>query len=197
MRERSTFRFLGVLALVAVLSPLTGSAAQSRPEAAARWRTIMNQRFESSFPVPNWAVRDYNGSVGGTAYWDDEPTRGHAGFWSAHPADAATYADQANTWMRYGPFSLAGARDARMTFWRWMDTEPIYDLFSWGYSCTGLTGFHETSASGHSGAWVQVTQALKPCAGRPEVYVIFRFMSDVNTAGPGVWVDDILIQKFS
>jgi hypothetical protein len=207
---------VAVLALVATLGTLPGSAGarQAMPEAAAgRWRTVHRQGFEGSFPPApptKWAVADYNGPSAGPAapnnVWDDNGIRAHSGSWSASPAnDLPTYGNLTDTWMRYGPFSLTGASNARMSFWYWLESEENYDFFGWEYTCTGLTRWTSVSISGTSDTadagsvpnWRKMTLPLGACAGRPEVYVRFTFRSDLSGTYAGVNLDDILIQKFS
>lgn len=214
MRRRPIITILGILAAIALMSPLHGSASANRQEPeAATWRTMMNQTFESTFPPTggtgnaSWALRDYNGpsvgtkpNVNATFVWDDNSTRGHGGsFWSAHPNDWTSYGNNIDTWMRYGPFNLADARDARVLFAFWLDTEANFDFFTWGYTCSGLSNWNETSVSGRRAEWTEATMSLRPCVGRSGIYLRFNFQSDYsNPSSPvptGVWVDDIRLQK--
>ena len=102
-----------------------------------------------------------------------------------------------HTWMRYGPIDLTGAIDAKATFFYWLDTEPIYDYFIFGYSCDGLR-WKETSVSGSIPRWKKGTMELGECANKPKVHIRFVFTSDSDgSAFTGVWVDDIKIRKLS
>jgi len=212
--KRSIVTFLAIFAVVALMSPLTGSAAadrrQATPEAAAQWRLIHGQTFESEFIPDNslWSLRDNNGpSVGvkvdpsATLIWDDNSTRARTGFWSAHPNDWNGSANHTDTYMRYGPFSLVGARNARVRFSYWLNTERNYDFFSWEYSCNNDGNWKSTMVSGQPQVWRDVIWSLAECVGSANVMVRWNFRSDysnpASNAPTGVWVDDIRIQKYS
>ncbi len=214
MRKRPVFTFFAALALIALLTPLSGSAAadrrQAAPEAAAQWRLVNAQTFESTFPPQGslWSLRDVNGPNVGTRLnanaslvWDDNSVRARNGFWSAHPNDWNGYANLTDTYMRYGPFSLAGARNARVRFSYWLDTERYYDFFSWEYSCNNDGTWTSKMVSGAPQVWRDVIWSLAPCVGSTNVMVRWTFRSDYsNPSSPvptGVWVDDIRIQKYS
>ena len=130
--------------------PSAGSDINAQAAATdATWQTIHLQTFEATFPATNdiWVIRDVNEpSVGvklnhyATLVWDDNSTRGYNSSWAAHPNDGAwapkpgaspTYANHTDTWMRYGPFSLVGASNARYSFQYWLDSEAGYDVFWW------------------------------------------------------------------
>lgn len=68
--------------------------------------------------------------TGATVVWDDTSTKAKRGFWSAHPAKSTSYANQMHTYMKYGPFDLTGAIDAKVNFDYWLDTEPFFDFFT-------------------------------------------------------------------
>lgn len=182
------------MALLAVAPVSTASAAT--------WRVIEMQTFEANFPGtdPAWAIRDVNGpSVGGVEIWDDSSQRAYKGAWAAHPSDGGPYPTHVDTWMRYGPFSLVGARDANYSFWYWMDTELQYDEFGWQHSCDGGKTWTGTQISGIRKSWKKVTVSLKPCVGKVDVRIRWTFESDYsNPSGAelaGVFVDNVKIQK--
>jgi hypothetical protein len=164
----------------------------------ATWQTIKYEGFEGVWPAAgdNWYVRDYNGSVGGTFAWNDTSTKRYAGSWSAHPTSGPPYGNHAHTYMEYGPFSLVGAQDARMTFQFWLDTETGWDFFTWGFSCAGTTTWGQASWSGFPNRWTSVNQSLSACVGSAIVYVRFTFMSDDTNTDQGVWVDHIRIEQY-
>lgn len=210
MRHRRITMALSMLALVGLLATLPGSAdARQQAEAAAapRWRTMVNQGFESIFPSGNWSVLDYNGSAVGTApgsgstSWDDTPTKARTGYYSAHPNDWTSYGNYTDTWMAYGPINLTGARNARVLFSHWLDTERHYDSFSWEYSCRNDGNWTSRSVSGGTRTWVNATMSLAACVGSDSVRIRFVFRSDfsnpTNPVPTGVWVDDIRIQKYA
>jgi len=213
MRRRRFTAVLTVLALFAVLVPL--NSGQSK---AAQWLPVApTQGFEGTFPPPcspspctkaQWLTYDgSHNSVQGT--WSKDPGGGYNGGFAAHPRAGVTpYNYNTHTWMRYGPFSLAGATTARMFFWYWMKTEPGYDVFSFAYSCTVEgTG---TSAqpvafigkivsgdgAGPAPAWFRENLSLQACAGKTKVWVQFTFTSDQSVNYEGVYVDNVVIQKY-
>lgn len=192
MRRRRVTSVLSVLVLVTVLVLPAESVL-----AAARWRGIHYQNFEGTFPAGDWST--YDGSYTSTqGIWG----KGAVGFnsaFAAHPRSGVTpYNYNTQTWMRYGPFSLAGATNARMHFKYWVDTEVGYDLFSWAYSCNGVKNWTGQTVSGNApGVWVSKTFSLKPCVGKTQVHVQFTFSSDQSVNYQGVWVDNVKIQKYS
>ena len=219
---------LTAAALVLVGAPASSDQGQrsardataAAPAAAASWQTLLREGFEgTTWPdsAAPWSIRDVNGpNVGvklnefATLVWDDNSTRAKTGFWSAHPNDGAwapspgaqpTYANLTDTWMRYGPFSLRNATDARLKFAYWLDTETYYDQLSYSYSCSDQKRWTTEDVSGQLKVWKSVTVSLKPCADKAKVWVRFWFRSDYSNpttnAPTGVWVDDILIQKFA
>ena len=178
------------------------------PVAAASWQTLLNEGFEgTSWPAgTDWAITDYNGPSVGTkpaefssVVWDDNSTRSKTGAWAAHPNDYNGYSDFTDTSMRYGPFSLQNASDARLKFAYWLDSEERYDWFSYSYSCSNEEKWTTQDLSGELEAWKSVTFSLKPCIGKVKVWIRFNFKSDFSTPTgyTGVWVDDVLIQKFA
>ena len=177
------------------------------PAAAASWQTVFSDGFEgTTWPLGNWLVSDYNGPAVGTkpapqatVIWDDNSTRAKNGIWAAHPNDYNGYSDYTDTWMRWGPFSLQNATDARLKFAYWLDSEETYDLFSYSYACSNLSKWTTQDVSGELESWRNTTLSLKPCVGKAKVWVRFNFKSDLSTPSgyTGVWVDDILIQKFA
>jgi hypothetical protein len=206
MRVRRITVVLAPIILVAVLTAVPGSAGARRaPTAeAAHWRGIATQTFESTFPPPSgkWVVNDYNGPTGGTEFWDDAaspmPVSG-SDFWAAHPADGhVPYPNLVDSWMRYGPFSLANASDARVTFRYLLQTEPNYDFFGWEYSCNGVGGWHATSVSGSQATWKTVTMSLRPCIHKTNVFVRWTFHADYSNSVErfGAYVDDIKVQQY-
>ena len=188
-------RFRSVLSVLVLLTVLVLPAESV--VAAPRWRTIHYQTFEGTFPAPPWITYDgsFNSSQGS---WG----KGAVGFnsaFAAHPRSGVTpYNYNTQTWMRYGPFSLAGATNARMLFKYWVDSEVGYDVFSWAYSCKGVRNWTgQTVSANNPGLWVSATFSLKPCVGKTQVYVQFTFTSDQSVNYQGVWVDNVRIQKYS
>ncbi len=119
---------------------------------------------------------------------------------SVQRAAAATWTtvvNQIHTYMKYGPFDLTGAIDAKVNFDYWLDTEPFFDFCTYGYSCDGGRKWTETSVSGGTQRWKAGKTSLASCVGQTQVLVRFGFVSDYSGTDQGVWLDDIKIRKLS
>ena len=179
--------------------------------ATAGWTTILFEGGEGSFPATNgWAVFDDNPSSG-LDYWDDLRCRSFNGSWSIWCADigdqtnCANYDNDQDSWMIFGPFSLADASDARAEFYLWSETERPdipFDYVFWGASTNG-TNFHGFQLTANV-SWSQRVFDFKnvpilgDLTGEAEVYFAFYFHSDSSVNGfEGTYVDDIdeLIEK--
>ncbi len=161
----------------------------------AGWTVIENEGFDSLFRDTGWHSYDVNGaSVGGSYQWVTTTRRSFAGALSASPNGRANYGQNEHTKMYFGPFSLAGAIDAKFSFLYYLNTQRNYDLLSWEYSCDARGSWLSQQKSGVAG-WKFVTVSLKPCLGQSSVYVQFTFLSDVSINGEGAYVDSVLIQK--
>jgi hypothetical protein len=181
-----------MLALFAVLVPLNSGQSM-----AGQWQTVAKQGFEGMvFPAGNWITYDCSHTTT-QGIWAKAPGAGFNSANAAHPrAGVSPYSYNTCTWMRYGPFSLAGATNARMIFKYRLDTEIGYDFFSWAYSCNGVAAWTARTLSGNSpSAWTTANLSLKPCVGETQVYVQFTFTSDQSVNYSGVWVDNVHIQK--
>ena len=196
MMSKRRFRaVLRALTLFAMLVPLASEQSQ-----AAGWQNIHVQGFEGpTFPTGSWITYDcsYTSTQG---IWNKTSSKAYSGTAAVHPRGGVTpHNYNTCTWMRYGPFSLAGgATDARMFFQYWLDTELGYDFFRWEYTCDGGVGGEWTgqAVSGNVGMWENTIFSLKPCVGKHGVYVQFMFVSDQSVNYQGVWVDNVRIQKF-
>lgn len=177
---------------------------------ATPWTTIVSENFEGSFPGV-WTVFDNNGSSSGTYYWGKRNCRVYAGGYSGWGVGGGTngavlgcgsnYPNNANSWMRYGPFSLADATAAELNFKLWLNTENTYDMVSRFASING-TNFYGTSTTGNTGAWIDRTlnlanvDTLGNLLGRPSVWILLRFFSDSTVNKPeGGYVDNIVLRK--
>lgn len=202
LRLSSVGRRRGIAVVLAlVLLPVSVTSAgtaqrDAKTSPRAVWSTIHYQTFEGAFPMGSWAVKDYNGAVGGDQWWG-KSSGGYMSTWGAHPNASSSYADHTHAWLTYGPFSLAGASDADVNFMYWLDSEASYDYFTWSYSCIAAKNWTSTSVSGGNAAWKSARASLKTCAGKTTVYVRFEFVSDASFTDPGVWVDNVRIRKFS
>lgn len=78
-----------------------------------------------------------------------------------------------------------------LKFWVWYNTESNYDVVVAEVSLEGKEWIqlHERF-TGNSNGWVYRSYSLAPWVGR-SVFIRFRYMTDDNTLGSGVFVDDI------
>lgn len=90
------------------------------------WVTTMSQGFEGVSLPSGWTVYDNDGATNGELFWGSQSNSSmvHDGDRSAWPgiegADGRPpgfgYANNMDSWMVYGPFSLADANDAYFNF---------------------------------------------------------------------------------
>lgn len=183
---------------------------QAGPVAADGWVTILEDGFEGAFPGP-WDVDDADGPAGGEYFWGKRDCRSYSGASSAWAVGGgwdgealpcgANYPDGSESWMVYGPFSLADATAAEMRFWLWVNSEWEYDLLFWGASVDGFE-FYGEAFTGESFGWWEVAfdladvYSLGSLLGEPEVWVAFVWASDESvTVAEGAYVDDVLLRK--
>jgi hypothetical protein len=180
------------------------------------WRTIKYETFEGTFPNPGWITYDCGSVTNGVEYWgqamylDGAPHSWSAWAAAGNPAPpnknpnmpGDNYSSHACAWMIYGPFKLNQAHAARMTFRFRNMSELNKDFFSWMATCTGKPYFSGLSHSGDSGGWQSVTldlghiPNLGSCVGTSgDVWIAFRFTSDLLFNYKGPFVDDVLIEE--
>lgn len=179
---------------------LTRSQSQThatRPETCDAWVTIKAENFEGPFPNEWWLSADPT--------WGDESYRRHAGSYSGYCVGSSItppgpYPSLANAWTVFGPFSLAGATDARVDFYRWFKTELDCDYLKWLASVDGST-FFGYKISGDQQTWtaqyfdLKNVPTLGNLCGRPQVWIAFAFTSDAGIEYEGAYIDDVLLQK--
>jgi hypothetical protein len=174
-------------------------AHPTRPEPTDGWVPIKSEDFEGSFPN-SWVLY-------GDPTWDDENYRAHGGSWSGYCVGSSIsppgpYPSNANSWMVYGPFSLSGATDARVDFYRWLDTEQDFDYLEWRASIDG-TNFYGWQISGYDPSWqstyfdLKTVPTLGNLCGQTQVWIAFRFSSDASTEYEGAYIDDVILQKYT
>ncbi len=177
-------------------------AVDRRPQLQG-WVTVMSEGFEGLWPSADWNVYAESGP---DAYWGDSNFMANSGSWSAGDGSAApsaggNYLPNMRTWMIYGPFDLSDATDATLEFYFWLDMEPTYEQFFWGAAVDG-TSFKGWTSTASSGGWFQGQIDFKDVpflgaiTGQPQVWIGFLFSSDGSNEYQGVFVDDILLQKF-
>jgi C1A family cysteine protease len=173
------------------------------------WIAIVSEDFEGTFPGP-WLLED-DVQWFGDYLWakrDCRPYAGsHSGWAVGGGADGALlacgayYPNNVSSWMTYGPFSLADATAAELTFELWLNAEAEFDWFSVAVSTDGAN-WSGWSATDSTGGWVNVSIDLKsaphlgPLLGRPKVWVALGFDSDESYRLPeGAYVDNIVLRK--
>ncbi|MBN1483351.1 MAG: carboxypeptidase regulatory-like domain-containing protein [Chloroflexia bacterium] len=175
------------------------------PTPQADWRTIVYEDFEGNFPG-DWTL------LGGSYSWGKRDCRVYAGTHSGWAVGGGIeggdlpcgshYPNGVVSWMLYGPFSLADASAAEMTFqhWRQIEDEPS-DYACWLASVDGQY-FYGYCPSGHTD-WAEGrldladVPVLGNLLGRPQVWVGFYFVSDAQDNSPeGFYLDDILLRKY-
>jgi hypothetical protein len=167
--------------------------------------TILSDGFEGSFPG-GWRLNPTSPTTG----WGKSSQRsagGTASAWCAaggsspQPA-GGPYAPSMNTWMIYGPFSLADASDASMEFDVWYQTDAG-DYIKWDVSVDGQS-FYGYRASGTNvgwPSWQHIVFNFKDITsvttvGAAQVWVSFIFQSTTGTKHlEGPYVDNVVIKK--
>ncbi len=171
---------------------------------------IFADSFESSFPG-SWSL--FRGDSSATVEWGRSTYRangGGASAWCAAggatpQAPGGQYVGGMNTWMIYGPFSLADATDASAEFDLWLESEAYDqatqegDRFKWFISVNG-TNFSGYYTSGSSGGWSHKVLNFKDvtslaAVGSASVWFAFVFESDAYVNGAGAYVDNLVIRK--
>lgn len=174
------------------------------------WTTLVYETAEGNFPGDNnWNVFDNNGASG-LDYWDDVSCRSFAGSWSLWCADIGTAVDCTNydndmeSWMIFGPFSLADAVDARAEFRVWSETEAPdvpFDFLFWGASTNGtnFSGFRLNQNTGWSLQTFDLTNVptIGDLRGDPTVWFGLTFISDSNVSFEGTYLDEIVVEKLT
>jgi serine protease len=184
----------------------------ARQEPAGAWTTVANQTFEGAFPLPDWETLDNTGSLNGEYYW---AKRSCAGYESANSVWAVgggaqggqlgcggQYPDNAESWLIYGPFSLAGATAADVSLKLWLDTELDNDGVLLGASTNGTLFTFPNGLSGNSQGWIDMSldlssvESLGNLLGQPSVWVAVLFSSNETVhKAVGAYVDNIVLRK--
>ncbi len=182
------------------------------PMALQSAQTVFSDGFEGPFPG-SWTPRRAENAP--DTVWGRSTHRrwgGSASAWCAAGGTQASlpganYLANMNTWIIYGPLSLADASAARANFRYWLKSEEEWtygsntygDPFMWLVSVDGehFSGF---KTSGDSGGWVErefdfATVSAVHVLGAPQVWFALIFQSDVSIEYEGVYVDDVVIEK--
>jgi hypothetical protein len=174
----------------------------------AGWQTIMTEGFEGAFPGV-WSI--YYSASGPETYWDDTSVISHSGSWSAFCAGGGSegvapgenYPNNMETWMDYGPFSLADATDAKVDYYLWLDAEDGYDAFYYLASVDG-DNWYGSYWTGFSDGWVAKSfdltnvEGFGNMCGQSNVWISFGFVSDISNPVDyyGAFIDDVVLQKY-
>lgn len=163
---------------------------------------LLSESFEGVFPGTNWTLL-------GNPTWNDVSYDKHSGSWSGWCAGSSLnpangyYADNMNSWMIYGPFSLSDATSAIVSFWYKNRSEASFDYFGWYASVDGVN-FSGSRVNGDQNSWrsqifdLSNVPSLGDLRGQSQVWIAFKFESDSSVSGyPGAYVDDIVITKES
>jgi uncharacterized repeat protein (TIGR01451 family) len=191
--------------------PLMLKGQSSQPTG---WITILQENFEGSFPG-DWYLTDTEPD-GFEYLWDKSNCRSYEGDFSAWGIgggrDGSTlpcfsyYPNNANSWMIYGPFSLADASGGDLVFRTWMNTErdgDKYDYLFRGFSLDGSQFYGSRTAGNSQGDWIERTMdltdvpTLGDITGQSQVWLGLAFVSDYSVNYPeGAHVDQILLRKY-
>lgn len=205
--------------------------ATTRPELnTAGATTVTSEDFEDNLFDPLFTTKDNNGATGGSYRWNvvscfsttgfPVTSPGNRSIWVAGdnfngspalnpcPPDNATYPAELDSWLIYGPFNLAGARDASLDFFFRLDNGGDNDdVLFWGASIDGVNfegqmtaGVYNTGPFPRNHNFVSFDLTNIPnlgnLTGQPEVWVVFRFKSDNDAqAGSGAFIDSVTIRK--
>jgi hypothetical protein len=181
-----------------------GNPGPIRRESMAGWEDIKTEDFEGAFPN-DW-------QIDGDPMWDDESCMSYTGDWggwcadggTAPPASCTEYVPSMLTWMVYGPFDLSdpGITAAELMFMCWQEIESYFDVFMWLASTNG-NNFYGYQSSGSTGDWVEReldltdVYTLGNLIGQSQVWIAFIFSSDESVQYEGVYLDDIVIRKYT
>lgn len=167
--------------------------------------TLKTEGFEAAFPN-DWVLY-------GDPTWGAVGYRSYSGAYSGYSNGSSVeppgpYDPDTDSWMVYGPFSLADAIDARLDLQMWVDTEAGYDYLLVAASLDGsffngnLISGNWAANSGDEG-WMNFALDLKrvptlgDLRGEEQVWVGLYFHSDNIVHFEGVYVDEIVLEKIT
>jgi hypothetical protein len=208
---RQSRRLFGAgVTLTAFEEPAGSDRASAGPQYTSGWTVIIDEGFEGAFPG-SWTVFDNNGATSGEYHWAKNNCQAQAGSYSGWAvgggADGSSlscssnYPSNASSWMIFGPFSLADATAADLTFKLWLNTQSGHD-YAYKTASTDGTNFYGYYISGNSSGWGDQTldlanvPTLGDLTGEANVWIALIFTSDSSTTySEGVYVDNIVLRK--
>ncbi|HZT06473.1 MAG TPA: hypothetical protein VFC51_05545 [Chloroflexota bacterium] len=200
-------------------APMASARTTAQPlSTTPGFTTITCETFEGSWPTSSWLTFDNSAATFGNGLcWAPVAFQARFGSKSAWPAAGCSgalnpatsnYANNMDSWMIFGPFSLADAVDGDVRFSLWLQTEINFDYVYWGasidgeeFQVTGLSGRSTTSEPPTANGWLDEVIDLKNAPalgnlmGEPVVYIAWIFQSDSSITDNGPFVDDVLIEK--
>ena len=184
---------------------------------SSNWVTVMEEDFEGAFPGALWQVFDNNDTVLGPKYgeyyWGKRNCLPYAGSYSAWAVGAgldgsslscgSSYPNNASSWMIYGPFSLADAVEAELTYQAWVNVLAPGDSLCHMASVDDTNYYGScTTALFPQSQWTARTfdltnvYTLGDLTGRPQVWIALIFGSDgADTRPHGAYADNLLLRK--
>ncbi|MBU0754576.1 MAG: IPT/TIG domain-containing protein [Planctomycetes bacterium] len=124
--------------------------------------------------------------------WSSNTSKSHSATHSLRGANSDATASTATT-----TYPLPVSPGDTLSFWTWYDLEDDYDFAFPEISLDKRKWIQLDHFNGSSGGWVQKQYSLNAYAGK-SIHVRFRYATDSNTLGTGIWVDDItLVPHFS
>jgi hypothetical protein len=195
---------MATVEMASVYMPLVVNLQPPPPD----WVTIVSEDFEGAFPSGSWQVVDED-HAGDPTFWGRRNCRRSSGTYAAWSIGAGDVSlacgsdtpGDVSAWMVYGPFSLADATAAELTFDWWSDTAFEQDIFAWGASVDDYH-YHGARVSGDHSHWTRgerldlsAVPVLGNLLGEEQVWIGFSFDSGVPSPREGSWVDNVVLRK--
>jgi len=218
--ERSVAIPQAANAIGAIGRATLGSVAPAKALVPAQGTVLLDEDFESAtWPAGTpWSTFDNTDATGGEYFFANRCT----GFNSARSAWAigggasgrsltcgATYPENLDSWMVYGPLDLSSASAATLQFAFWLNSEcqgtDCADKSDrlWALASTDGTDFRGAWWAGDwkddpdalPGGWNERTLDLEDFVGHSQVWIAFSFDSDGTIGYPGgAFVDDVVLR---
>lgn len=179
----------------------TATVQTGEQSGPSMWEVLVAEDFEGSFPTAGWWAWDQDGLQFGEYFWgldDSHPHQGRWALWCAAggsgPRTLGGYPNHCQSWLVYGPFSLADAAAADLSFFYESEIRAPGDTFFGGYSTDGQNFKGEHFGSSSKG-YVKAQLDLRPACGKRQVWIAFLFISDATGTARGVWIDDLVLRR--